>query len=366
MNFSITTLCLILFGLYIIYTLYFASENFEEIVSPSVQSHEQLHVQNEQSHYQNEQYDQNDQEHYQNEIKQENLVDLVKINILEKPQYSIEREELIVDDEDTKFYKAHFNEYASDGFDGYGIYTPQGDDADLFTKPIKFNKKEEFGAWDSSIGNFSSFDKNEKGYLGTNAQNVHSSLVQDTIKNKYQESKKKASQSKSRDTQSEIIRFARYLKKDTSKLQDIITQIKKRNSFVKHMNDTEINVLHNSWISANNNVKEQIINELLDITDGKLYIVCPTGVTSRIINANIVENPESSPIKEEDLRKEMLQSASKIRAELDNSASFKNLSDIDQDHFFKEKLIQKFYKDYDGIISQDRIRKEYEIWINDI
>ena len=366
MNFSIYKLLLVLFVLYIIYTLFYTSENFEEnikVVSPSVQSHER-----EQSHFQNQQDQQLDYQTHEQGNRQENLADLVKINILEKPQYSIERE-LIVDDEDTKFYKAHFNEYASDGFDGYGIYTPQSDgelSPEILQKLSK-GKKEGLGAWDStSLDNFATFDRNEKGYLGTNAQNVHSSLVQDTIKNKYLASKKKALQAPSRDTETEIIKFSRYLKKDSGKLQDIINQIKERNSFVKNMNDTEINVLHNSWISANNNVKEQIINELLDITDGRSYIVCPTGVTSRIINANIVENPESSPIKEEDLRKEMLQSASKIRAELDRSIQFQNLSDIDQDHFFKEKLIQKFYNDYDGIISRDRIKKEYDHWIDDI
>jgi hypothetical protein len=364
MNFSITQLLLILFVLYIIYTFTF-SETY--INSPNI-SHEQLHVQTREQQYQQHEQ-QREQLHYQqSEINtQENLADLVKINILEKPQYSIERE-LIVDDGDTAFYKAHFNEYASDGFDGYGIYTPQGDgelSSEILQKLSK-GKNDGLDAWDSTIDNFAIFDKNEKGYLGTRHQNVHSSLVQDTIKNKYQEAKKKTSHIPSRDTQTEIIKFARYLKKDVGKLQNIINQIKERNSFVKHMNDTEINVLNNSWISANNNVKEQIINELLDITDGKDYIVCPTGVTSRIINANIVENPESSPIKEEDLRKEMLQSASKIKAELDKSNSFRNLSDIDQNHFFKEKLIQKFNKDYDGIISRDRIKKEFEIWINDI
>jgi hypothetical protein len=37
----------------------------------------------------------------------------------------------------------------------------------------------------------------------------------------------------------------------------------------------------------------------------------------------------------------MLQSASKIRAELDKSNAFQNLSEIEQDCIFKQTLIQK-------------------------
>ena len=271
-----------------------------------------------------------------------------EINLLEKPKYSIERE-LVVDDSDEKYYRSHFSDFAENGFEDYGLNV----------------KSKGIISFDPVLDSFATFDRNEKGYLGTNAQNVHSSLVQDTIKNKYNTVKSKVSNS-NKDITFEIIEYAKYLNKDYKKIQDIINQIKTRNSFIKNLNETEINVLNNSWISANKNVKEQILNELLDMTDGKSYIVCPTGVTSRIINSNIVENPESGPVKESDLRQEMLSTASKIRNELDNLLDFQNLPEIEQTNIFKEKLIQKYNKDYNGVISKDRIKKELESWIDSI
>lgn len=164
----------------------------------------------------------------------------------------------------------------------------------------------------------------------------------------------------------DIINNAKWNGKNWRKIQNVVGQIKDRNSSIKNLNDTEFGVLKNAWGSANDNVKEQILNELEDMTDGKSYIVCPTGVSSRIINANIVEDPGSSPIKEEDLRKEMLNSASKIRADLERSPKFQQLSEEYQIEIFKQKLFDKCNKDYNGIISPERIHKELNVWIDDI
>lgn len=279
---------------------------------------------------------------------------LVKIDLLEKPNYSMERE-IVVDPSDDAFYRKHFTEFAENGFEDYGLNT----------------KSEGIFAWDNTMDNFAKFDKNDKGYLGTNAQNVHSSLIQDTIKTKYNKQKQKVnskgnSKDNIRDIEYEIINFTKYLRKDYNKVKNVIDQIKERNSFIQNLNETETNILNNSWVSANKNVKEQIINELLDLTDGKNFIVCPTGVASRIINSNIVDDPESTPLKESDLRQEMLSSASLIRNELEKLQTFQNLSDIEQTKVLKYKLIQKYNKDYDGIISPERIQKELESWIDSI
>lgn len=278
---------------------------------------------------------------------------LIEIDLLEKPIYSIERE-IVVDDADEAFYRSHFEDFANDASKTNGL--------------LQFDNKG-FSPMDhmDHLDNFAKFDRNNVGYLGTNEQNVHSSLVQDTIKNKYQNVKMKVtSKVQNRDIPGEIINFTKHLNKDYHKIEDIINQISKRNSFVKNMNDTELNVLNNSWITANNNVKEQIINELLDITDDKKFIVCPTGVTSRIVNANIVENPESTPFTEADLRTEMLSTASKIRNDLDKLVNFQKLSESEQTIVLKEKLIEKYNRDYYGKISQERIIKELDTWINDI
>jgi hypothetical protein len=112
-------------------------------------------------------------------------------------------------------------------------------------------------------------------------------------------------------------------------------------------------------------VKEQILNELLDANSSG-YLVCPTGVVSRIINADIVENPETSPRTEQNLREEMLNTASKIRDELEQDNMYINLPDLEQSNLFKERLINKYNLDYLNIISQENIQKELDTWIDHV
>jgi hypothetical protein len=219
------------------------------------------------------------------------------------------------------------------------------------------------------LSTFANFDKNDKGYFATNAQNVHRSAVQSDIKQKYQEIKQNKSNNNTdeivNEIVNEIINYTRYLNKDYIKIKDIIMQIIERNSFVKNINATETEVLVNSWGDASDIVKENIIIELLDITDGKLDIVCPTGVTSRIINADIVEQVDQG-IKESDIRQEMLNTASKIRGDLEKKTSYQNLQEEDQKDVFKQKLLKKYKKDYKGVVSDTYIIKELNTWFDEL
>jgi hypothetical protein len=108
-----------------------------------------------------------------------------------------------------------------------------------------------------------------------------------------------------------------------------------------------------------------MIRELLDITDGNIDIVCPTGVTSRIINADIVEQVDQG-IKESDIRQEMLNTASKIRSDLEKSVSYQNLCENKQKDIFKQKLMKKYKKDYKGVVSDEYIIKELNIWFDEL
>jgi len=194
------------------------------------------------------------------------------------------------------------------------------------------------------------------------SQNVHSSLVQNTIKNKY--SKNKSNKlSKKIQYKNDIINYAKKHNKNHNEIDTILQKIEDRNSHITNIDSTEVKVLNDSWKSSNDNIKTQIINELLD-AHSPGYLVCPTGVVSRIINADIVENPELTPRTEENLRKEMLHTASKIRNDLENDPTYNKLSEEKQTILLKDKLIDTFTKDYKDIISEDLIQKELDTWID--
>lgn len=199
-------------------------------------------------------------------------------------------------------------------------------------------------------------------------QNVHSSLVQDTIKNKYSKIKTTSTEliDKSKIkiiNKHEIINYAKKYKKNHNEINAILQKIENRNSNISNIDSSEIKVLNDTWNSANENIKVQILNELLDAHSSG-YLVCPTGVVSRIINSDIVENPTSTPRTEENLRKEMLHTASKIRNDLENDPVYIKLSDEKQIKMLKDTLIDKYTKDYKNIISEERIQKELDSWLD--
>jgi hypothetical protein len=203
-----------------------------------------------------------------------------------------------------------------------------------------------------------------------NSQNVHDSTVQNTIVNKYNKIKNSKDDANEQnefiDELTEFINNKNNSVKDTrGKIIDIAIQIKNRNAHVSNLNTTEYEVLKTNWSNANDIVKEQIINELNDCEeDNKL--VCPTGVVTRIINSDIVIKPEESVRTTEILKDEMMNTAAKIRTELENDKDFKEKSEEYQTKTFKETLIAKYKSDYNNIISDSEIKKEYEKWIDHI
>ena len=201
--------------------------------------------------------------------------------------------------------------------------------------------------------------------LTTDSQNVHSSLVQDTITKKYAKIRGVSADTNTIDYKESILDYARNCGKDYLQIKTILNEIEKRNSPITNLDSTETRVLNDTWFSANENVKEQILNELLD-ANSPGYLVCPTGVVSRIINANVVNDLDSSPRTEENLREEMLNTASKIRSLLENDTEYIDSSESKQTEIFKETLIEKYNNDYKDIISEDRIQKELDTWIDHV
>ena len=60
----------------------------------------------------------------------------------------------------------------------------------------------------------------------------------------------------------------------------------------------------------------------------------------------------------------MMNTASNIRAELEKDVNFTLASDSEQTLILKEHLIEKYNKDYDGIIAKEKIQKELDSWID--
>lgn len=207
-------------------------------------------------------------------------------------------------------------------------------------------------------------NNNDNYDIDNDTQNVHDSLVQDTIKTKY----KTISTDSTANIANEIICVDEILQISGDKataVQLVLQQIQERNYSISNLESNEVSVLNNSWAAASTNVKLQIINELLDASSGT-YLVCPTGVVSRIINANVVENPESSPHTILDLRNEMLQSAAVIRATLEKDNAYTLATTEQQLVLFKEQLEKKYIADYTGVIPIEKIQSELDEWLKHV
>lgn len=202
-----------------------------------------------------------------------------------------------------------------------------------------------------------------------NNQNVHDTTIQDTIKKQYKRLKSKGVIWQGGGVKiEEILNYAKRKSKiDEERLRYILVEIYKRNSSIMNLDySTELEILNMTWYDNNGCEKkrDQIINELYDCYD-HVYknIVCPTGVVSRLLNADIVLNPESSPRTIEMLREEMLNMAAKIRSDCENDDEYKKMNDEEQIKVLKERIIKKITETYINIISEETIQKELDTWI---
>lgn len=269
------------------------------------------------------------------------------VDLLVDPNYSIQKDDLVIDENDDKYYREHIGDFMMES-SKYNGFNSNRENVEVV--PI-----------DGMFDNHAAFDKNEQGYFGSKMQNVHASDIQKNVKEKYNKIEK-VNVSKHIIYKNEIVKYVKG--NNVEKLRDILSQIEERNSPISKLNDTEVNILNNTWASATENVKTQLVNELLDMTDGKSYIVCPSGVSSRIINSNIVNDPDHGPSTEGDLHEEMMNTASNVRKKLEESREFTLLDEDIQTGILKNKLIDKFYDDYNGVIPMEKVQKELDLWID--
>jgi hypothetical protein len=193
-------------------------------------------------------------------------------------------------------------------------------------------------------------------------QNVHDTNIQKQLKSRYKDLA--VDNQNIWFNENDIISHASKSKKDISTLDNIIQKIKNRNSSVTNFNsDNEYTVLKNTWMSGNDNVKDQIINNLLDCEEDKI-LVCPTGTTSRIIESTYIDNPEDMPKTKNMFMTEMLSKASLIRNTLESSIS--HLEEDEQSEILKKNIIKEYNTDYKDILSEKQINDFTKDWIDSI
>jgi hypothetical protein len=134
-------------------------------------------------------------------------------------------------------------------------------------------------------------------------QNVHDSYIQKNTKNTYENVHD--FQQETSVLKEEILNSCSPEKRQ--EISDIIDKIEERNSYVTNVEAREIDVLKNIWMNGDDNVKAQVINELLDCLDSHKMLYCPTGVTARLISAAHVNNPEEAPKSKNLLSKEVIE-----------------------------------------------------------
>jgi hypothetical protein len=210
-----------------------------------------------------------------------------------------------------------------------------------------------------------------QGYVA-GSQTVHDTAVQSTIKVIFQENVKNTGNDALKldnSTEKEILRFMEtsdLSPQDYKKVESALAQIQGRNASLHNLDgETEGSVVARVWKGGNENVKRQLLNELVDSTNGD-FLYCPTGVVTRVLQATQIETPEAMPRTQEVLREEMLNTAARVRNELEQTEEFKQLNDSQQSEKLKSHLMETYHKEYEGVISKDIIEAETNAWIDDI
>jgi hypothetical protein len=158
--------------------------------------------------------------------------------------------------------------------------------------------------------------------------------------------------------------------KDKQTCNRVVDQIVKRNAKLTNFNhDSEVDILKKTWTNGDQNVRDYLLQELKDCDNGYNEIYCPTGVASRIVNATFINDLDDNvalPKTRELIHKEMMDSAAKIRTDLESSNDYNNVDETQQSVMFKDTLLAKYETDYENILSKDEIKDMTKDWIDHV
>ena len=201
-------------------------------------------------------------------------------------------------------------------------------------------------------------------------QSVHDTNVQGTLRVVYDGVKEVSREPNRVFSESSVLRLAEEIGVDTSKVHRVLTTMKNRRSTVmNYVGDQEYDVLKSTWKAGNDNVREQIVRNLVDCVEESplgTNVVCPTGVASRIVESALIDTPELMPKTRETLVQEMLSKANAVRTNLEKDKEYNDLSDNEQTRVLKEFLMQTYVQDYQGILDIEQINEYVKDWIDEI
>ncbi len=186
-------------------------------------------------------------------------------------------------------------------------------------------------------------------------QSVHDTYIQKKTKKDYTFQGFSPDANLNKDLKDYITQNNLYNPKETSKILQIVNDIKQRNSHITNYNTTEYNILNDIFYNYNDdNIKQQLLKEILDCKGQYNALYCPTGVSTRLVESIYINNPMDSPKTKYILNQEILNKAAQLKE--------KNLS-LDSDKF-KQKLINTLQDDYKDIMTKDEINDSVKDWID--
>ncbi len=214
-----------------------------------------------------------------------------------------------------------------------------------------------------------------------NSQNVHDTNICNTIRNIYSNTKILNSTEFNVGTLiDEIIAYAQKNKPEkVETITKVLNDVRDRNSRITNVNNaTELELLATVWNEANikeskeseQNIKDMLIIQIEDTysinisNKDKGFTLCPTGFVNRIATALVVENPDAQPKTKQQLTTEIMDTAAKLRDDLEKDTAYTVLDDDAQSAFFKKKLLEKLNVDYLNILTSEEIIDVTKDWID--
>lgn len=152
---------------------------------------------------------------------------------------------------------------------------------------------------------------------------------------------------------------------DISKLQRVVGKMMERNSHISNYQDTELGVLQKTWNLNDKGIRDQVINSLLDCEEYG-SVVCPTGTSSRIVEATYIHTPENVPKTKAAYKEEMLNKAAVVRRDVESTEGFGGMTDEAQSAYLRDRLLDTYRQDYSGVLSNDEITGLTADWIDHI
>ena len=165
-------------------------------------------------------------------------------------------------------------------------------------------------------------------------QNVHDTMIQDNIKNKM------------KTVQSSNFVSLKDISNDPE-IMSILSEISNRNAYLSNVDSTEKDLIIKVWSNGDENVRAELINQIRDCRDSYGSLVCPTGVSSRVVSALYINKPSNSPKTKEILNQEVLNRFSKL---------YKKTQD-------KDAITEQIISEYSGVYSPDKIRDLISDWV---